>query len=79
MHYFDRFQDICQEEGKNKTMEFFSKCHLDVAQNKGELEVDICQEEGKNKTMEFFSKCHLDVAQNKGELEVVVPPEANRR
>uniref|UniRef100_A0AAG5D466 Transcription initiation factor TFIID subunit 2 n=1 Tax=Anopheles atroparvus TaxID=41427 RepID=A0AAG5D466_ANOAO len=47
IHYFDPFQDICQEEKKNKTLEFFSKCHLDVARktdpdlNKGELAVVV--------------------------------------
>ncbi|XP_049545880.1 transcription initiation factor TFIID subunit 2 isoform X1 [Anopheles darlingi] len=46
-HYFDPFQDICQDEKKNKSLEFFSKSHLDVArktdadQNGGELVVIV--------------------------------------
>uniref|UniRef100_A0A182VCN1 Transcription initiation factor TFIID subunit 2 n=1 Tax=Anopheles merus TaxID=30066 RepID=A0A182VCN1_ANOME len=47
MHYFDPFQDICQGETKNKSLEFFSKSHLDVArqtdadENKGELVIVV--------------------------------------
>ncbi|XP_053673216.1 transcription initiation factor TFIID subunit 2 [Anopheles nili] len=50
MHYFDPFQDICQGETKNKSLEFFSKSHLDVArqtdpdQNKGELVIVVPEE-----------------------------------
>ncbi|XP_058065181.1 transcription initiation factor TFIID subunit 2 [Anopheles bellator] len=46
-HYFDPFQDICQGETKNKSLEHFSRCHLDVArktdsdQNGGELVVIV--------------------------------------
>uniref|UniRef100_A0A182YPI7 Transcription initiation factor TFIID subunit 2 n=1 Tax=Anopheles stephensi TaxID=30069 RepID=A0A182YPI7_ANOST len=53
IHYFDPFQDICQGETKNKSLEFFSKSHLDVArhsdpdQNKGEL-VIVVPEEAKH-------------------------------
>ncbi|XP_001664244.2 transcription initiation factor TFIID subunit 2 [Aedes aegypti] len=46
-HYFDPFLDICQGEIKNKSLEFFSKCHLEAAKktdadhNAGELAIVV--------------------------------------
>lgn len=46
-HYFDPFLDICQGEIKNKSLEVFSKCHLEAAKktdsdhNAGELVIVV--------------------------------------